>query len=517
LGYVLYSKRIFILVTVAIAIFSCLWLNRVLPKAYESTASFYVPSQTDVISLTTETSGSVRDVPAPAVFRDQLRAFFGILTSARVAQGVRAVIPGHSLDEIRRATRFQLNSAGLFQVTAVDRNPIVAAQIANAYVQSFNDLFEQISLPKATKTRMFIEEQLENFKSQLAAAERNLQEFEQQHQAVSISEQTSRLLTQLADFRNQTRLAEVAWNEARARISAVEDEIRAEERMKVTSQVSQLNPLTQELRRKSNELKVELAGLGAEITPEHPEFANKQQQFSETNHLLDSEAPRIVSSETVSLSQVYEGLQQDLLHHQADEKALQVKLQGLGDASKSIEKELQRIPAVQLQVGDLVRNVQHLEEIQRTLALRLEDARIQERREIQTFLVVDRAEAAENPAYPSLLVSLPASTVFGGLCGAMFALFLVFLESRDTRGIEASTSISSLSRAGDSNDPIRLMVREEVSKMIAIDGQQWRRGCVAPASSAGRLIFALCGSSFLGLLCGTTSHLAAVLFIRTLS
>lgn len=435
IGRIILAHRLAIMLTVAVAVAASIGLGKKLPRLFEAGASFYVPVVQDVFSLSaTESGGTVRAIPAPTVVRDQLRGYFGILTSGRVATRVAEVVPERSVHQIRRGTRFQLTSAGLFLITTSDRDPIIAARIANAYADSFNDLFEEISLPRAAKTRRFIEEQLEKVRAALAAAESELEDFKLRQRTVSLTEETTHLVRLHTDFRAQQEQLIVGLEETRTRIGVVERRLAAEARMQLASTLVSANPVIQQLETRLGELEVELAGLRAKYTELHPDVVKARRQVAESRRRLQEEVQRIVTSETHSLNPVHESLRQGLIGLYADERAAASKLAGLQERMRKLERELESLPDRQRQLGELTRTVRHLEETDRMLALKLEDARIQEKRELQTFLVVDRAEPSEFPAYPKPILAVPAAAAFGLLMGILYAVGLGFVTRMGSMG-----------------------------------------------------------------------------------
>lgn len=428
LSRTLYANRLVIYVTIAVAVLMSLWLNGALPKVYEARASFYVPVVQDIFSLAIETGGSIRAAPAPTVVRDQLRGYFGILTSQRLATRVAESVPERAISQIRRVTRFRLKSDGMFLITATDRDPILATRIANAYADSFNDLFEEISLPRATKTRKFIEAQLQGLKTDLATTEKKMEEFKEQHKVVSLPEETSQLVKQVTEFHAQTDLTTVNLDEVRTRLAMTEKHLHSEAQMQPSSEVVATNPLVQHLQMKLSDLEIDLAGLQSKFPPSHPDVLKAQQQILETRKRLQEEVRKIVASETRSLNPVHENLRQSLVTLYADETALAAKLAGLQGITRRIEAKLEQLPDLQRRLGELTRALHYLEETDRMLALKLEDARIQEKREMETFLVVDRATPPQSPAYPNVLLSVPAATVLGGVVGMFYAMFLGYLK-----------------------------------------------------------------------------------------
>lgn len=430
-----YANRLVLFLTIGFAVVTSAWLAGILPKLYEARASFYVPVVQDIFSLSMETGGTARAVPAPTVVRDQLRGYFGILTSGRVAARVAESIPERSVEQIQRGTRFQLTTAGMFLITGVDRDPVIAARIANAFADSFNDLFEEISQPRVTKTRRFIEEQLKQVKQDLLTADGNLETFKQAHKTVSLAEETSQLVKLMTDFRIQADQTTVSLDEVRTRIRAIEQRMTSEAKMQLSSTQITTNPLVQRLQGKVSDLEVELAGLRAKFTPLHPDVLQAEQQIRETRQLMQEEVARILASETHSLNPVYENLRQNLATLYADERAAAAKWSALQEILRHYEEEMKLLPELQSQLAELTRTLRHFEETDRMLALKLEDARIQEKREITTFLVVDRAVPARNPAYPNPLLSVPAAGVLGTVAGVFYAMLFGYLKARRARSM----------------------------------------------------------------------------------
>lgn len=437
----LYENRVVVYVVIAVAVAASVALYPRLPKMYEARASFYVPVVPDVFSLTTETGGGLRAVPAPAVVRDQLRGYFGILNSLRLSTRVADLVPERHWEAIRRGTRFKLTSAGMFMITSVDRDPEISARIANGFADSFNDLFEEISLPRATKTRRFIEDQLDKVRVDLVDAEERLKEFKQRHKTVSVGDETSESIKAMMDLRARRDQATVSLTEVRNRIAVLEKRLADEAQMALSAREVAANPLVQQLEGKLRELEIERAGLRAKFTAAHPDLVRVERQIDEASRRLQDSVRRVVASETHTLNTVHETLRQNLITLYADQRALEAKLTSLAEITRRFDEEMERLPQLQQELTALARAVKHLEETDRALAQKLEDARIQERREIQTFLVVDRAVPPGAPAYPNILLSVPAAGVLGGAVGIAYAILLGY--------VRAGTAGRALARAAE--------------------------------------------------------------------
>lgn len=94
-----------------------------------------------------------------------------------------------ALAELQSHTGFTLLENGVIIVNFEDRDPERAAAVANRYIELLNDFNSEIGVRRASKTRTFIESQLEERKRILAEAEMDLNEFQEKHRALEIDEQ----------------------------------------------------------------------------------------------------------------------------------------------------------------------------------------------------------------------------------------------------------------------------------------------------------------------------------------
>jgi len=98
---------------------------------------------------------------------------------------------------------------GLIRVSVEDRNPVRAAQLANAYVEHFQGLSQTLAITEASQRRLFFEKQLVQTKNSLADAEVALQRTEQTSGLIQIDSQAKALIESAASLRAQIAAKEV--------------------------------------------------------------------------------------------------------------------------------------------------------------------------------------------------------------------------------------------------------------------------------------------------------------------
>lgn len=98
---------------------------------------------------------------------------------------------------------------GLIRITVTDRDPRMAADIANAYVDDFRKMSEHLAITEASQRRMFFQQQLLEANDNLANAEEALKHTEQSTGILQIDSQARSLIESAAVLRGQIAAKEV--------------------------------------------------------------------------------------------------------------------------------------------------------------------------------------------------------------------------------------------------------------------------------------------------------------------
>jgi len=109
----------------------------------------------------------------------------------------------------KRATANLGARDGLIRIEVEDRDPKLAAEIANAYVDEFRKLSASLAITEAAQRRLFFQKQLLDAKEQLAAAEEAMKKTEQSTGVLQIDSQAKSLIETAAALRGQVVAKEV--------------------------------------------------------------------------------------------------------------------------------------------------------------------------------------------------------------------------------------------------------------------------------------------------------------------
>ncbi len=224
---VVWKRRRLIGALCSASIIAALVGSLLLPKIYESTATILTPREGGEGGLlaAAAAAGVAQGalgfmMPSLAPTRD---SFMAILKSRTLAASLveRLRLTEHykvkNLEDAARmlqgATVVSFVREGLapvlISIKVEDRDPKMAAQIANAYPEQLDLLIAKFDTGKAGRQRRFIAEQLEKTQKDLAVAEENLKNFQEKNRAVSVGAQAQGAIEVAARLKGEIIASEV--------------------------------------------------------------------------------------------------------------------------------------------------------------------------------------------------------------------------------------------------------------------------------------------------------------------
>ncbi|GGH14924.1 hypothetical protein GCM10011586_35700 [Silvibacterium dinghuense] len=105
---------------------------------------------------------------------------------------------------------------GLIRIAVTDRDPKIAATIANGYVAEFRNLSANLAITEAAQRRKFFQQQFEDAKNNLANAEVALKNTEQSTGILQVDSQAKALIESAAALRAQITAKQVQLQGLRA-------------------------------------------------------------------------------------------------------------------------------------------------------------------------------------------------------------------------------------------------------------------------------------------------------------
>lgn len=98
---------------------------------------------------------------------------------------------------------------GIITITVDDKDPKLAAAMANAYIEELGNLAVRMDVTGAGQNRSFLEERLEKAKAELLKAEENLKSFQGKYKAINVTAQAEATIKGVAELKAQLAAQEV--------------------------------------------------------------------------------------------------------------------------------------------------------------------------------------------------------------------------------------------------------------------------------------------------------------------
>lgn len=123
--------------------------------------------------------------------------------------------------------------SGIISIQVEDKDPKMAADIANAFVDELRDYNKKLALTEASQKRFFFEEQLKDVKDALIKSEESMKGFQEKTGAFRIDEQAkaviegiARLRTQIAEKEVQLKVMKTYATSYNPDIQRIEEELK---------------------------------------------------------------------------------------------------------------------------------------------------------------------------------------------------------------------------------------------------------------------------------------------------
>ena len=217
-------KRTILWVTAVFAILAVI-VSLVLPKRYTATVTLLPPQQnTSMGAALASQLGNLGGMAALAGgslgLKNPNDMFVAMLQSRTVEDamvqhfGLMQEYHAHYLSDARKAfegrTTVDGNGKdGMIHISIEDGNPQRAAELANGYVEQFQNLSQHLAISEASQRRLFFQQELEKAKNNLANAEESLEQTEQKTGVIQPDSQERALIDSAAALRAQITAREV--------------------------------------------------------------------------------------------------------------------------------------------------------------------------------------------------------------------------------------------------------------------------------------------------------------------
>ncbi len=255
---VLAKRKKFILTFVLVLTLLALIISLLLPKWYQASALLLPPKDltpplpglaklSEVVSLT-----KGLELPVMVTASD---VYARILKSRTITERIIEAFDlqkryntktfKKTYKELLSHTKFTVTEEGLLMISVEDKDPQVAADMANAFIDELDKMNRRIAVERIRQNREFIEERLAQVKEELDSARRDFERFQIENNAI--------------DFEEQIRLAIEQAIQLKVSLAKIDLELKMKENI-----LSKDNPEYLELQRRRKYIQAQLDRLEKE-------------------------------------------------------------------------------------------------------------------------------------------------------------------------------------------------------------------------------------------------------------
>lgn len=292
-----------------------------------------------------------------------------------------------------------------------DRDPVLAAKLANAVANQYVKYGLDVKQTEAQTATVWLNEQIEALRSKAQQSSRALQAYQAKADLLGLQDQRQITQAKLMEFNK-------AYLEAQGQRLASESRLRELKRIAKDPSGSETifivanDPLIQKLKTEASDLQIERSKLSQIYREKHPDLQQLDAQLRQVNQRLQDEIQKMVRA-----------LETEAAVAKARESSLLANMDALRREARSLnEREAQAL--------SLQREKDSVEELQATVLKRLKETGLTSALTSTNIRVVEAATVPPFPIRPRTQLILTLAAVCGLALGVGVAFLVDSLDNR---------------------------------------------------------------------------------------
>jgi uncharacterized protein involved in exopolysaccharide biosynthesis len=424
--YAVYRRGWLILLVIATAAGVSWWLSAKLQPTYEVKTVFYVPL--DVVGSTPgPEQGKAR---LPTGMKEAARAYVMVLRGADTVRRMSERFPAKPRDRFFTDVDFVVTKEGIIRVYVRDRDPQLAAEIARAYYEYFNEFNEKLMQGQVARSLDNLAVQQTEAQRRRTALEDERRTYQHEHQVASIGDRVRELEENLVSLEDARRRAAVELKSTEQELEGVSEQLRREGESYAAGEIDVQDSVVESIRKNLVDLEIQLARVSAELKPDHPDRVVVQTAYDKAREALGVELQRIVASKSKLRGTLYEDYRARLAGLYVQKMAQEARTAALQTVIDETRGQIRDLPDV---MTDLARIDRRLDEVQDQInyyrhqrdAILTSSAQLKE-----TAVLIERAETPTQPVFPLVPLNVGVAALGGLIAGVLYVLLLDYVEAR---------------------------------------------------------------------------------------
>lgn len=311
----------------------------------------------------------------------------------RLARAVQKLEDRLIIDPLRKTT--------LIRVSYKARDPQLAARVLQSLATLYEEKHAAVHRPAGTFT--FFDQETARYRTELAAAESRLSEFNRREGIVSAIAQKQLVMEQLSQFEAELQQAHASAYEARRRANSLRSQAAGGPDRQTTVIKKQDNAqLLAQLEGTLLTLELHRTELLSRYDPSYPLVPEVENQIAKTRTAINAAEQNPVQEIATDRPPAQDWIATELARAEADRATQEARAAASAQVLRHYQSAAEQLDTKGTEQDDLIRSVKASEESYLLYLRKREEARISDALDTKRIVNVSIAEAATVPALPTL-------------------------------------------------------------------------------------------------------------------
>jgi chain length determinant protein EpsF len=430
---ILQARKNIVLLTLLVTVSATVFISLMMPKTYLGSASVVV----DFKGFDPITGIVLPSQPLPGYMAMQEEIFSSHNVAMKVVARLKLAERPDSIEKFNKSVNGKGNiqdwladgllekldakssrESGVINVGYSDKNPQLAAEIANAFVDAYIQTNLELKVEPARQRAAWFDEQIKGLRARVEELQKKLADYQQETGLITLdgrldieTARLSELSTQLVEAQKQTydsvtRKRQITGAQAKGKLGELPEILG--------------NLLIQSLKADLAKAEGKLAEVSQRVDKNHPQYQSAQAEVQSLRQKIDAEiqAARGSIENSATLAKQRE---EEITKALADQKARVIALKERRDRIDLLSQELASARAA-------------LD----STSLRANQIRLESQRNLTDIMILNPALVPVEHAKPKLRLNVAASVFLGTLLGVGLSFMLEMFDRR-IRSVEDVT------------------------------------------------------------------------------
>lgn len=323
-----------------------------------------------------------------------------------------------------------IKKSAIIQVKFKHRNPRLVAMVVNRLAGEYLD--HHLDVYKRPASHKFFQEQSKLLKNRLENVEEELKDLKKRNNITSLDEERTLLLGQVSKLRSAINVTESQLVETQNRISLIRRQITATSKTISQGEVIDRNQeLISLLESRLVGLQLKEKELLNKYTEQSRLVQNVSKEIELVRNKLTDQREMSYGTKSSGANPIYQKLQQDFLHNEAELNALKGKKETLKKQLIAFQNKLEKLNQLEVKFNQFQQQINVDRQNYRLYLAKFEESRISaamDAEKIASVSLIEPARAPLKPVSPKKILNLLLALFLGAFGGLGLAFFMEYFN-----------------------------------------------------------------------------------------